>query len=79
MNRAPDRIDRWDHVELGTTTTTTIWSDDECVAISRTVNEAGRTQETSVRFAHGSEVERLIAAPQRARDRHSRGDNGCTR
>jgi len=70
MNRAPDRIDLWDHVEPGTSMTTTIWSDDECVTIKRTVNEAGGTQETFVRFAHGSEMDRLIAALQRARDRH---------
>jgi hypothetical protein len=74
MNRAPDRVDRWAHVEPGTSTTTTIWSDDECVSINRTITKGGRTQETSVRFAHGREVDRLIAALQRARDRHASGD-----
>jgi hypothetical protein len=69
MNRAPDRVDRWDHVELGKTTTTTIWNDDDCVSINRTINVGGRAQETLIRIAHGSEVDRLIAALQRARDR----------
>jgi len=55
MNRTPDRIDLWNHVEPGASTTTTIWSDDECVLINRTITTDGRTQETSVRFAHGSE------------------------
>jgi hypothetical protein len=73
MNRAPDRIDRWCHVEPGTTMTTTIWSDDACVLINRTSTADGRTQETFVRVAHGSELERLIAALQRARDRHDSG------
>jgi hypothetical protein len=69
MNRAPDRVDRWVHVELGTSTTTTIWNDGDCVLINRTINVDGGAQETFMRIAHGSEVDRLIAALQRARDR----------
>jgi hypothetical protein len=65
MNR---RIDRWDHVELGRSTNTTIWNDDDCVLINRTINVGGRSQETFMRIAHGSELDRLIAALQRARD-----------
>jgi hypothetical protein len=73
MNRAPDRIDLWNHVEPGTSTTTTIWSDDECVLINRTIETDNRTQEMFVRIVHGSELDRLIAALQRARDRQPKG------
>jgi hypothetical protein len=72
MNRAPDRIDCWNHVEQGTSMTTTIWSDNEHVLINRTISASDRVQETSVRVVHGSELDRLIAALQRARERHAR-------
>jgi hypothetical protein len=74
MNPTPSRVDRWEHVDLGAATTTTIWSDDNCDLLTRTIHAHRRTQETSVRIEHGSELGRLIAALQRARDRHGRGD-----
>ena len=73
MNRAPDRIDCWNHVEAGRSMTTTIWSDNEHVLINRTITTSDRVQETFVRVVHGSELDRLIAALQRARDRQSSG------
>jgi hypothetical protein len=70
MNRAPDRIDCWNHVEHGTSMMTTI-SDNEHVLINRAITTSDRVQETLVRVVHGSELDRLIAALQRARDRHA--------
>jgi hypothetical protein len=73
MDRARDRIDCWNHVEAGTSMTTTIWSDNEHVLINRTITASDRVQEAFVRVVHGSELDRLIAALQRARDRHASG------
>jgi hypothetical protein len=73
MNRAPDRIDCWNHVESGTSMMATTWSDNEHVLINRTIAAKGKVQETFVRVVHGSELDRLIAALERARDRKAKG------
>jgi hypothetical protein len=73
MNRAPERIDCWNHVEHGASMTTTIWSDNEHVLINRTITTSARVEEAFVRVVHGSELDRLIAALQRARARQTTG------
>lgn len=73
MTRAPCHIDHWHHVETGVAMTTLISSDGIWISINRATQGGGVTAEASVRFLH-SELDRLIAALQRARERQAKDD-----
>ena len=67
-NTKPVRLDRWEHVEGGASMVTTIWADNKFVTINRTIKANGQVQETLLPIAYRDELDRLMAALQRARE-----------
>lgn len=62
-----NRVDRWNHVDVGVSMTTSISTDDYCVSIKRTIEADGKQTEATIHVLRGSELDRLIAALERAR------------
>jgi hypothetical protein len=61
-------VDNWTLAVGSASMETTILDDDKFVIINRTIENNGDTSETLVSFERGEELDRLIAALQKARD-----------
>ena len=66
-NTKPLRLDRWEHVEGGASMATAVWAESKFVVINRTIKSHGKIQETFLPLSY-DELDRLIAALQRARE-----------
>ena len=66
-NTKPLRLDRWNHVEGDASMATAVWAESKFVIINRTIKAQGKIHETFLPITY-DELDRLIAALQRARE-----------